>query len=42
MPQKVSGLPDEGAMVSDSDLDGEDYYIVKDVNESVFLNMSLV
>ena len=25
---------DEGAMVSDSDLDGEDYYIVDDDNES--------
>ena len=25
---------DEGAMVSDSDLDGEDYYIVEDDNES--------
>ena len=24
-PQKASALPDEGAMVSDSDLDGEDY-----------------
>ena len=25
---------DEGAMVLDSDLDGEDYYIVEDDNES--------
>ena len=40
-PQKSSGLPDEGTMASDSDLDGEDYYIVEDANESAFLNMSL-
>ena len=33
-PQKASALPDEGAMASDSDLDGEDYYIVEDDNES--------
>ena len=34
-PQKVSALHDEGAMALDSDLDGEDYYIVEDANESV-------
>ena len=34
--QKASALPDEGAMTSDSDLDGEDYYIVEDYNDSVF------
>ena len=34
IPQKVSALHDEGAMASDSDLDGEDYYIVEDDNES--------
>ena len=33
MPQKASALHDEGAMASDSDLDGEDYYIVEDDNE---------
>ena len=27
-------MPDEGAMALDSDLDGEDYYIVEDDNES--------
>ena len=32
--QKASALHDEGAMASDSDLDGEDYYIVGDDNES--------
>ena len=32
--QKASALCDEGAMASDSDLDGEDYYIVEDDNES--------
>ena len=32
--QKASALCDEGAMVSDSDLDGEDYYIVEDDSES--------
>ena len=26
-------MPDEEAMASDSDLDGEDYYIVEDDNE---------
>ena len=30
IPQKASALHDEGAMASDSDLDGEDYYIVED------------
>ena len=30
----MSALPDEGALESDSDLDGEDYYIVEDANES--------
>ena len=34
IPQKASALPDEEAMASDSDLGGEDYYIVKDDNES--------
>ena len=34
MPQKASALHDEVAMASDSDLDGEDYYIVEDDNES--------
>ena len=34
IPQKVSALHDEGAMTWDSDLDGEDYYIVEDDNES--------
>ena len=34
IPQKVSALCDKGAMASDSDLDGEDYYIVEDDNES--------
>ena len=34
IPQKASALHDEGAMASDSDLDGEDYYIVEDNNES--------
>ena len=34
MPQKASALCDEGAMASNSDLDGEDYYIVEDDNES--------
>ena len=33
-PQKASALPDEGAMALDSDLDGEDYYIVEDASES--------
>ena len=33
-PQKVSALYDEGSMASDSDLDGEEYYIVEDANES--------
>ena len=33
-PQKTSALHDEGAMALDSDLDGEDYYIVEDDNES--------
>ena len=32
IPQKVPALSDEGAMASDSDLDGEDYYIVEDAN----------
>ena len=31
---KASALHDEGAMASDSDLDGEDYYIVEDDNDS--------
>ena len=34
IPQKASALCDEGAMVSNSDLDGEDYYIVEDDSES--------
>ena len=34
IPQKVLALHDEGAMASDSNLDGEDYYIVEDANES--------
>ena len=34
IPQKASALHDEGAMGSNSDLDGEDYYIVEDDNES--------
>ena len=34
IPQKASALCDEEAMASDSDLDGEDYYIVEDDNES--------
>ena len=34
IPQKASVLHDEGAMASDSDLDGEGYYIVEDNNES--------
>ena len=34
MPQKASALHEEGAMVPDSDLDGEDYYIVEDDNKS--------
>ena len=34
IPQKASALHDEGALVSDGDLDGEDYYIVEDDNES--------
>ena len=34
IPQKASALCDEGAMALDSDLDGEDYYIVEDDNES--------
>ena len=34
IPQKASALCDEGDMASDSDLDGEDYYIVEDDNES--------
>ena len=37
IPQKASTLPDEEAMASDSDLDGEDYYIVEDDNESASL-----
>ena len=32
--QKASALHDEGVMASDSDLNGEDYYIVEDDNES--------
>ena len=36
IPQKASALLDEGAMASDSYLDGEDYYIVEDDNESAF------
>ena len=34
IPQKASALCDGGAMVSDSDLDVEDYYTVEDDNES--------
>ena len=34
IPQKASALCDEWAMASNSDLDGEDYYIVEDDNES--------
>ena len=34
IPQKASALHDEGAMASEIDLDGEDYYIVEDDNES--------
>ena len=34
IPQKALALHDEGAMAPDSDLDGEDYYIVEDDNES--------
>ena len=34
IPQKASVLCDGGAMASNSDLDGEDYYIVKDDNEN--------
>ena len=34
IPQKASALHDEGAMVFNSDLDGEDYSIVEDDNES--------
>ena len=34
IPQKASALCDEGVMAFDSDLDGEDYYIVEDDNES--------
>ena len=34
IPQKASALHDETAMASNSDLDGEDYYIVEDDNES--------
>ena len=34
IPQKASALHDEGAMASDSDLHGEDYYIVEEDNES--------
>ena len=30
----MSALCDEGALALDSDLDGEDYYIVEDANES--------
>ena len=33
IPQKASALCDEGAIASNSDLDGEDYYIVEDDNE---------
>ena len=33
-PQKASALPDKGAIALDNDLDGEDYYIVGDANES--------
>ena len=34
IPQKASTLHDEGAMASNSDLDGEDYYIIEDNNKS--------
>ena len=34
IPQKASALCHEEAMASNSDLDGEDYYIVEDDNES--------
>ena len=34
IPQKASALHDEGAMAFDSNLDGEDYCIVEDDNES--------
>ena len=34
IPQNASALHDEGVMASHSDLDGEDYYIVEDDNES--------
>ena len=34
IPQKASALDDEGAIASNNDLDGEDYYIVEDDNES--------
>ena len=34
IPQQASALCDEGAMASNSDLAGEDYYIVEDDNES--------
>ena len=34
IPQKDSALCDKGAMAPDSNLDGEDYYIVEDDNES--------
>ena len=37
IPQNASALHDEGVMASDSDLDGEDYYIVEDANESASL-----
>ena len=40
-PQKASALCDEGAMASNSDLHGEDYYIVED-ERALLLNMSLV
>ena len=33
-PQKASALHDEGTMALDSDLDGEDFYIVEDANGS--------
>ena len=36
IPQKASALHHEGAMASNSDLDGEDYYIVEDDNESAY------
>ena len=34
IPQEASALYAEGAMASNSDLDGEDYYIVEDDSES--------